>query len=212
MSDPITFVVADDNPDARHLVRVLSRTTPEVELIGEVGDGDVAVQLLAELQPDAVLLDLHMPTSGLTVLPVIRAVAPNTCVIAWSSDEEGIEQALEAGANDGVVKTAPWREVADRIVAVATTEAGGSKCEAPDTPRPTATTTALVLADVDVHSTAPFAAPVAASTLWPCPACRERRPLEGSQTLVVSDRSGFYRNERSVVVCAVCAEQVSVSR
>ena len=58
---PVRVLLCDDTPELRSLLRYALESGGGVEIVGEVGDGDVAVQLAADEQPDVVVLDLEMP-------------------------------------------------------------------------------------------------------------------------------------------------------
>lgn len=60
---PLTVVIADDEPLARERLRTLLAEQPGTEVVAEVGDGLAALQAVAELRPDLVLLDISMPGS-----------------------------------------------------------------------------------------------------------------------------------------------------
>jgi DNA-binding NarL/FixJ family response regulator len=95
-------VVVDDAAEVRALVRLLLRGVPELELVGEGGDGDEAVRLAADLQPDLLLLDLSMPIcDGLQALPRVLAVSPRTAVIVLTGFETAAlrEQCAALGAS-----------------------------------------------------------------------------------------------------------------
>ena len=76
-----TVVVAEDEPDIRWLVRRLLERDGRFELVGEASDGEQAVAIVEQLQPDAILLDLMMPIrSGAAAVRPLAAVAPGTMV------------------------------------------------------------------------------------------------------------------------------------
>jgi PleD family two-component response regulator len=57
----ITIVVVDDHPVVRNGLVALLRTIPGLEVVGEAADGEAAVPVVEELEPDAVLMDVRMP-------------------------------------------------------------------------------------------------------------------------------------------------------
>lgn len=78
---PPRVLVVDDEPDLRFVVRHILARGGRFDVVGEAADGQEAIGLAAELQPDIVVLDLLMPTPGETALPHILRVAP-TCMVA----------------------------------------------------------------------------------------------------------------------------------
>lgn len=200
---PVTFVVVDDDPAIRHLVTVQARRTPQVELIGRADDGASGIGVVATLQPDLVLLDLVMPTSGVEVLPALRQVAPGTALLAWSADADALEDACAAGADGGVHKVRSWPEVAQRMVRLA------SAITATDD-TPLGDGSMLRRDEARLVGAEPFIAPVSPDDTWPCPSCSDERPLVGAWALDVADPSGG-RPTRRVLVCALCAEAHGVT-
>jgi DNA-binding NarL/FixJ family response regulator len=57
----IRVLIADDHPHFRDGLRALLVSAPDLEVVGEAGDGEQAISLAAELQPDVILMDLNMP-------------------------------------------------------------------------------------------------------------------------------------------------------
>jgi DNA-binding NarL/FixJ family response regulator len=93
-----------------------------VHVVGEAGDGERGVELAAELAPDVVAMDLHMPGIG-GVEATRRIVAlggpTRVLVLTISSDERAIAEAMRAGATACVIKDAPVDELAAAVVAAA---------------------------------------------------------------------------------------------
>jgi DNA-binding NarL/FixJ family response regulator len=89
-SFPIKIVVVDDNAVIRHLVRKVLDRPQQWELVGEAGDGMVAVEIVKELQPDIVIMDVQMPRlDGIEATKRIAASVPRTIVIGFSTSTDG---------------------------------------------------------------------------------------------------------------------------
>lgn len=97
----IRIVIADDHSVVRAgLLMALSRD-PELEVVGEAVDGAEAIELVRQLHPDVVVMDVNMPNiDGITATTVIRATAPDTEVVALtgSLDDDSVVAAVRAGA------------------------------------------------------------------------------------------------------------------
>lgn len=107
-------LVVDDDRDVRLLARRHLERSPRFTVVGEATDGEEAVSVASDHQPDVALLDLNMPgVDGLTALPRIRAVAPNCTVVVLSGlRRPGAEEdALAAGAGGFLVKRPSWRQL-----------------------------------------------------------------------------------------------------
>jgi CheY-like chemotaxis protein len=94
-------VICDDQPGFRQLVAIVLNLDPDLEVVGETADGRQAIQLVRELRPDVLLLDIAMPVmDGLEALPQIRESAPETQVVMLTGvvSESVRQRALDAGA------------------------------------------------------------------------------------------------------------------
>ena len=118
MSEPIRLLVADDHPVLRDgLIAVLS-TQNDFEVVGEAGSGAEAIQKVAQLQPDVVLLDLEMPEmDGVEALKRMLEYNPNVRVIIFTAfdADERILAAVQAGAQGYILKGAPRDQVFDAV-------------------------------------------------------------------------------------------------
>jgi DNA-binding NarL/FixJ family response regulator len=118
----IRVLVADDQAIIRDgLVTVLS-LLPDVEVVGEAANGEEAVRLVAETDPDVVLMDLRMPVmDGATASERITRESPRTAILILTTfaDDESIMSALRAGARGYLTKDAGRVEVASAVRAVA---------------------------------------------------------------------------------------------
>ncbi len=98
---PIRVLLADDHTIVRRGVRALLSTEPDIEVVGEVGNGVEAVAQAETLRPDVILMDLVMPgLSGIEATRHITASLPGTRVLVLTSfaADENILPAIKAGA------------------------------------------------------------------------------------------------------------------
>lgn len=122
----LRILVADDHPVYRDGLRATLHAWNEAVLVGEARDGDEAVALAGELQPDVVLMDLQMPgRSGVEATREITEANPATAVIVLTMFEEdhNVLAAMRAGARGYLVKGATGEELRAAITTVA---AGGA--------------------------------------------------------------------------------------
>ncbi len=116
---PVRVVIVDDTPDMRLLLRTALVGRPDMQLVGEAGDGAVAIELAAGLRPDLLILDLEMPVlDGLAALPQLQAVAPDTRIVILSAFPASVHAhtALSAGAVAYVEKSTPITELLDELL------------------------------------------------------------------------------------------------
>jgi DNA-binding NarL/FixJ family response regulator len=95
------IVVCDDQPAYRQIVAMVLGLESDLEVVGEAGNGRQAVELVEELKPEVLVLDIAMPVlDGLEALPLIRAASPETKVVMLTGVVgDGIrERALADGA------------------------------------------------------------------------------------------------------------------
>lgn len=121
-TDATTIVLAEDHALVREGTRQILSEQSDLRVVGEASRGDVAVQLVLELHPTVVLMDMRMPgINGIEATRQILARAPGTKVVIVSAheDEDYVREALAAGAVGYILKTAPARELVEGIRAVA---------------------------------------------------------------------------------------------
>ena len=111
---PIRVVLADDHVLIRAGLRALLHSLPNIEVIGEASDGHEAIDVIAQHQPDVVIMDIGMP--GLNGVDSARRIVkqtPGTRVIILSmhANEEYVGRALEAGAMGYLLKGAEPAEL-----------------------------------------------------------------------------------------------------
>ncbi|WP_406145463.1 response regulator [Streptomyces sp. NBC_01012] len=120
-------VVADDQSVVREGIVMLLGLLPGIEVVGAAKDGDDAVALVAETDPDVVLMDLRMPRcDGVEATRRIRSEYPRTQVVVLTTfeDDDSLFTALRAGARGYLTKDAGGEEIAQAVEAVISGEAG----------------------------------------------------------------------------------------
>jgi DNA-binding NarL/FixJ family response regulator len=118
----IRVVLCDDVAALRAIVREVLEDEPDIEVVGEVDNGADGVLLIAQLQPDVVLLDLSMPgMDGLEAIPVIRRSAPDCGIIVFSgfAADRMAARALELGADRYEQKGVALEDLAASVYDVA---------------------------------------------------------------------------------------------
>jgi len=106
-SNPVRVLIVDDQEAFRSAARMVVELTDGFEIVGEAGDGQTALELVAALDPRLVLLDMRLPgIDGVEVTRRITRDYPAVRVIALSTHDEYEWHALEAGAVTFVTKSA----------------------------------------------------------------------------------------------------------
>jgi NarL family two-component system response regulator LiaR len=120
----IRVVIADDHRVVRDGLCYLLSQEPDVEIVGEAGDGQQTVDVVAATRPDVLLLDLYMPEpDGHAVLAALRdgPHRPAVVVLTSAPDADNLVRAVHAGATSYLLKTASAEDV---IAAVRDAAAG----------------------------------------------------------------------------------------
>lgn len=122
----IRILVVDDHTLFRRGLLALLGRDPAFTVVGDAGDAGEAQRRAAELQPDVVLLDNHMPgVRGIDAISALREAAPaaRIIVLTVSEDEEDLARALNAGAAGYLLKTVESEELGNSIRRALTGEA-----------------------------------------------------------------------------------------
>ncbi len=122
----LRLVLVDDHPVVRTGLRGMFESDPGFAVVGEAADGAEAVECVADLRPDVVLMDLQMPVvDGVEAIRRIRALAgpPPVLVLTTYDSDVQILRAIEAGAAGYLLKDAPRETL---FAAVRSVAAGGS--------------------------------------------------------------------------------------
>jgi len=121
---PIRLFIADDHPMIRSGLTAMVRSEPDLELVGEAGNGADAVAMLPGLAPDVVLMDLMMPkVDGIEVIRQLKPKLPETRFLMLTSlvDPAQIRRAIDAGASGYLLKNASSQEL---VTVIRSTYAG----------------------------------------------------------------------------------------
>jgi two-component system, NarL family, response regulator LiaR len=114
----IRILLAEDHALVREGTRRMLELQPEIEVVGECGDGLQAASLIAALRPDVAILDVRMP--GLNAIEVTRQVRalglPTRVLVLTAYDDDNfVAAALEAGAHGYLLKTARASELVGAV-------------------------------------------------------------------------------------------------
>jgi len=103
------IVIVDDHGLIRAGLWALLENEPGIEVIGDAEDGNSAVNLVTELQPDIVLMDISMPgLNGIEATSRVKEISPHTQVLAMTvhEDESMLREMIRAGASGYIIKRA----------------------------------------------------------------------------------------------------------
>ena len=112
--DKIRILIVDDQDFARQRLQMLLESEPDFQIVGSVSDGSTAINKIASLQPDIVLMDLEMPgMDGIKATEVISKRFPECKVLIFSihESEEYLNKAFYVGAKGYMPKSTPQKEL-----------------------------------------------------------------------------------------------------
>lgn len=118
----LRVLIADDHPIVRGGLTSLLQTQPDLHVVGSAANGAAALDLVARLHPDVVLMDLRMPVlDGVAATERITASHPRTRVLVLTTydTDADITRAVAAGASGYLLKDAPLSQLTDAIRAAA---------------------------------------------------------------------------------------------
>ena len=125
MADRIRVLLADDHAVLRAGLKALLDAEPDLEVVGEAGTGEEAIERVEQLRPHVVVMDLSMP--GMGGLEATRAIAgrpdsPRVLVLTMHAEEDYLMPVLEAGGSGFVRKTSADEDLTRAIRTVASDE------------------------------------------------------------------------------------------
>ena len=119
---PLRVIVADDQASVREGLVLLLGGLPGIDVVAAAADGQQALDLVAEHQPDAILLDLHMPVlDGIGATRRLTAEHPGVAIVVLTTyvDDNSVLDALRAGARSYLTKDADRTDIARALQAAA---------------------------------------------------------------------------------------------
>src|ERR1700729_3345096 len=119
---PLRVVIADDQASVREGLVLLLGGLPGIDVVGAAADGEQALTLVAEHQPDAILLDLHMPVlDGIGATRRLVAEHPGVAIVVLTTyaDDGSVIEALQAGVRSYLTKDADRTDIARALQAAA---------------------------------------------------------------------------------------------
>lgn len=123
----IKLCIVDDHAVVRSGLKMLLNEKEDISVIGEASEGDEAIKIAQQLQPDVVLMDLSMPhgKDGLTATKELKQLLPDIAVLflTMHDDDEYLFRAIHAGASGYILKSAPHEEL---LTAIRTVAAGNA--------------------------------------------------------------------------------------
>lgn len=114
----VRILVVDDHTLFRRGITALLASDAQLEVVGEAADASAAQRCAAQLQPDVILLDNHLPgVSGIQALAGLRECAPlaQVLMLTMSDDEQDLAAALRGGARGYLLKTSDAEVLASAI-------------------------------------------------------------------------------------------------
>lgn len=118
---PIRIVIAEDQALVRRGAAMLLSMETDMEVVGQARNGMEAVELAQALQPDVILMDLHMPVkSGVAATREITRILPHCQILVLTTldDDETVFEAVRAGAHAYLLKDAEESELLETIRAL----------------------------------------------------------------------------------------------
>ncbi len=118
MNEPIQVLLADDHAVVRAGIRQFLEQAPDIVVIAEADDGEMAQFLISQCHPDVAVLDIQMPkATGIEVTRWIRTNHPDVGVLVLTAydDDPYVMAVLQAGANGYVLKTAAPGDIVQAV-------------------------------------------------------------------------------------------------
>jgi len=121
MSNPVRIVISDDHPVVRKGLRMVIEEESDLRVIGEAGDGQAALALMRQLQPEIAIIDLDMPLlDGFAVTTELRKLemAVRVIILTIHSEPDLLHRAMKLGACGYIVKESALVDIVNGIRSV----------------------------------------------------------------------------------------------
>lgn len=118
MQSRLKIFLADDHEIVREGIKLLVNSQADMEVIGEAGDGNAAIEQAQSLAPDVIVMDISMPElNGLKATIKLRQLCPNVKILTLTrhTDDGYLQQLIQAGANGYVLKQSAPTELINAI-------------------------------------------------------------------------------------------------
>jgi two-component system response regulator NreC len=122
MAQKLRILLAEDHQTVREGIKLLVNAQPDMEVVGEAGDGELAIKEAMRLDPDIVLMDISMPNlNGLKATKKLRSISTDVKILTLTrhTDDGYLKQLIAAGANGYVLKQSAPTELINAIRTVA---------------------------------------------------------------------------------------------
>lgn len=120
--DKVRIILAEDDKRIQEAFREIADEEPTLDLLGVACDGEQAVQMALQFEPQVVLMDIQMPRlNGIEATRRIKRALPPVQVVIWTifGDDQHVFEAIKAGAIGYLLKDSPTQEIIEGILAAA---------------------------------------------------------------------------------------------
>ena len=121
MNQKLRILLAEDHLTVREGIKMLVNAQPDMEVVGEADNGEIAIAEVSRLKPDMIIMDISMPVlNGLKATKRLREGSPDLLILALTrhTDDGYLQQLIGAGANGYVLKQSPSSELFNAMAEV----------------------------------------------------------------------------------------------
>ena len=118
MTQKLRILIAEDHYTVREGIKLLVNSQPDMEVVGEADDGEIAITMFEELMPDLIVMDISMPNlNGLKATKRLRGKFPSAKILTLTrhTDDGYLRQLISAGASGYVLKQSAPSELINAI-------------------------------------------------------------------------------------------------